>query len=627
MIRSIAGRLPEKIAPLGEIMFKRKLITQSQFVDAIKQKQRTGSRLGDVLVADGILSYKTLYEALADHYQLPFSNLLQTPPMASLCNINDVDLYLKLGFIPCKHSGNLTILACCDISEALMRWARSRYGNDFALTLTSPLDIRRSIEQIFGHNLEETSRLKLWLASPEQSARSTIEPRQGTIVTLTIATIIMAFWFKPQLSASLFLLICQIIFAASMLFKWLLFRRGKPMFERIHTRMRATPLPPDHELPIYTILLPVYQEAGSLPPLFAALERMDYPKSKLDIKLIIEEDDDETYQAAIALKPAYHYEIIRVPYSLLKTKPKACNYALRFARGDYVCIYDAEDYPSRRQLKRAVAAFRQAGVDTVCLQARLNYYNADENWLTRMFTLEYTILFDYTLPGLQALDMPIPLGGTSNHVAVHKLREMGEWDPYNVTEDADIGIRLARAGYRTEILDSWTLEESPIHLSAWMKQRTRWLKGYMQTWLVHMRRPVQLYRRLGWRGFLGFQMFVGVACFTFLVAPLLWALSALWLIEGMPIDLSFYEIIYPLALFNLVLQCVVHWIMAYSAARRHRSQLRRILTRSALWYPLYPILAIFASYRALWHLIVRPHLWEKTTHGLTKNLPSSAGAT
>lgn len=614
---------PTRVIPLGEILLSRGLITKPQFIAAIKEKQRSGSRLGEVLVAEGILTYKTLYEALAEHYRLGFIDLFANPPSARLCNINDVDLYLSLGFIPYAREDNKTVLACCEVSEEIMRWARSRYGNHFSLVLTSPLDVHRSAETLFGANLEETSRLKLWLASPEQSARATIEPKQGAMVAVLIVLCILALWFTPFTTASLFLLACQAIFAASMLFKWVLFTQGARMYERIYTVMRATPLPKDHDLPVYTLLLPVYKEAGSLPGLFAAIERLDYPKSKLDVKLIVEEDDAETYQAAIALKPPYYYEIIRVPYSLPKTKPKACNYALRFARGDYVCIYDAEDFPSRRQLRRAVAVFRQAAPDVVCLQARLNYYNADENWLTRMFTLEYTVLFDFTLPGLQALDMPIPLGGTSNHIAIHKLREMGEWDPYNVTEDADIGIRLARSGYRTEVLSSWTLEESPIHLGAWMKQRTRWLKGYMQTWLVHMRSPAQLYRRLGPRGFFGFQMMIGIACFTFLVAPVLWALSLLWIIKGMPAALTLNGLVYPLSIFTLLLQFAVHWHMAFVAAKRHRSDIRRSLRRSALWYPLYPVLAIFASYRALWHLLIRPHLWEKTTHGLTRMQPNS----
>lgn len=614
--------VPDKLAPLGEILIGRGTISRFQLDTALRIRRRTGGRLGDILISEGIIGYRELYQAVASHYRLRYVNLLETPPAVELVQPNDIDIYLALGFVPHSRDGGNTVLACSEVTAEILRWAKSRYGEHFRLIITSPLDIRRSIEFAHSARLEADSRNGLTKQNPQLSAHQTVDPRQGMLACAIFTAGILSFWYLPHQAAAFFLLTCHALYGASMLFKWVLFTAGVKYSGNIHTLGRVLPMPDEHSLPVYTILVPLFKEANSLPRLMESLERIDYPAAKLDIKLVLEEDDAETYEAAIALKPSYHYEIIRVPPSLPRTKPKACNYALRFARGEYVCIFDAEDHPARLQLKRAVAAFRHAGDDVICLQARLNYYNANENWLTRFFTLEYTILFDFTLPGLQYFGMPIPLGGTSNHMNLAKLREIGGWDPYNVTEDADVGIRLYVAGYKTQMLDSYTLEEAPIGLMAWLRQRTRWIKGYMQTWLVHMRQPIMLYRRLGLRGFLGFQLFVGIACFTFLSAPLVWVLSAMWIAEGLFFDISVTTLIYLLALLNFVFYLIVHIGMAVQAARRHRSTLKHRLAIWALLYPLYPVLHSLASYRALWQLFFAPHSWEKTSHGLTKYWPN-----
>jgi len=189
--------------------------------------------------------------------------------------------------------------------------------------------------------------------------------------------------------------------------------------------------------------------------------------------------------------------IIVVPDGQPRTKPKACNVGLRFAHGEFLVIYDAEDRPAPDQLRRAVAAFRAAPPEMVCLQARLSYWNVDENALTRFFTLEYAHWFDLMLDGLAALRLPIPLGGTSNHFRVQPLRMVGAWDPHNVTEDADLGLRVAAQGMTVSTLASTTLEEACCRPWPWIKQRTRWIKGYMQTALVHTRHPIRFVRAAG----------------------------------------------------------------------------------------------------------------------------------
>ncbi len=261
-----------------------------------------------------------------------------------------------------------------------------------------------------------------------------------------------------------------------------------------------------------------------LPMLAQSLRELDYPLGKLDIKLVLEASDHETIEVASTLGLEGVFEVIRVPPSHPQTKPKACNFALQFARGEFLVIYDAEDRPEPDQLRKVVATFRQSSPNTACLQCRLNYFNADENWLTRMFTLDYALWFDQMLPGLERLNVPIPLGGTSNHFKIDVLRELHAWDPFNVTEDADLGMRLTQKGYRVGVVDSTTFEEASCHAGNWIRQRSRWMKGYMQTFLVHTRRPLHLMRTTGPLGFLGFVFFIGGTVLSGLLNPVFWLL-------------------------------------------------------------------------------------------------------
>ncbi len=246
-----------------------------------------------------------------------------------------------------------------------------------------------------------------------------------------------------------------------------------------------------------------------LPILVESIRRLDYPKVKLDVLILLEEDDEETVQAARAMNLPSHFRIIVVPNGNPKGKPKALNYGLLHARGEYVVIYDAEDTPDVQQLKHAVVIFNKTDESLCCIQGKLNYYNRDQNLLTQWFTIEYSMWFDLLLPGLNATDAPIPLGGTSNHFRVRQLQELGAWDPYNVTEDADLGVRLYKAGYSTAVMDSTTYEEANSQFFNWINQRSRWVKGYIQSYLVHMRHPIALWRALGPKAFLSFQLIVG----------------------------------------------------------------------------------------------------------------------
>jgi len=285
-------------------------------------------------------------------------------------------------------------------------------------------------------------------------------------------------------------------------------------------------------------------------------------------------------------------------------------------------IYDAEDLPEPGQLREVVARFAEAGDDVACLQARLNYFNARENILTRMFTLEYSFWFDYMLPGLDAWKLPIPLGGTSNHFRVASLRELGGWDPYNVTEDADLGIRAAARGLTIGITESTTWEEACSAWRPWIRQRTRWIKGYMTTALVHTRHPLRLWRTVGLRGVVGVIGLIAGTPAMFVACPLVWAF---WLFTflGGSLGVHLAPWVQTATTVNLLVGNGAMILLTAMAARRRRAL---HLTPYALLTPAYWVLHSVAAWRALWQLAWNPAHWEKTPHGIVHGPPAIAGA-
>jgi cellulose synthase/poly-beta-1,6-N-acetylglucosamine synthase-like glycosyltransferase len=371
----------------------------------------------------------------------------------------------------------------------------------------------------------------------------------------------------------------------------------------------------DADLPVYSILVPVYKEPEVVPRLLKALARMDYPKEKLDVLVLMEADDAETIQSAKAARPPSFFRFIIVPDSLPRTKPKACNYGLNFCRGKYVTIYDAEDVPEPDQLKKAVTAFEHGGEKLICVQAALNYFNANENYLTRMFTLEYSYWFDTLLPGLDRLGLPIPLGGTSNHFRLDALWKLLAWDPFNVTEDADLGIRASSQGYTVGIIRSTTYEEANKAFKNWIRQRSRWIKGYMQTWLVHNRNPLRLLRVIGLKQWLSYNFFIGGTFAIFLINPLMWIFFVLWLLfQPTWMGMLFHGWVWQLAFFSLIVGNLLAILLNMLAVVRRR---KYDLLLYALTNPVYWVMHSIASYMGLWQLITKPFYWEKTTHGLT----------
>lgn len=369
--------------------------------------------------------------------------------------------------------------------------------------------------------------------------------------------------------------------------------------------------------PVYTILCPLYKEAAVLPQFIQAINALEYDRRKLQVLILLEENDAETIAAAESLNLPEHYEVVIVPHSLPKTKPKACNYGLRIARGEYVVIYDAEDVPDPDQLQKAYAAFRMLGERVACIQSKLNFYNPHQNLLTRAFTAEYSLWFDLVLTGLQSIHAPIPLGGTSNHFKTATLRALGGWDAFNVTEDADLGMRLVKRGYRTAIIDSTTFEEANSNLKNWYWQRTRWIKGYMQTYLVHTRRLRDF--RGGSHPLQGlfFQLVIGGKVLSLFINPLMWTLTILYFTLRSSIGPTVEQFFPPAILYMAVTSLIfgnflyMYYYMMGCAKRGYYE-----LIKVAALIPLYWLAMSVAAWRSLYEVMRKPHHWSKTKHGL-----------
>jgi len=362
--------------------------------------------------------------------------------------------------------------------------------------------------------------------------------------------------------------------------------------------------------PLYTILLPIYKEKEIFPQLYNAIENLDYPKEKLEIILLIEKDDIEIQEYLQNLNLPDRWEKIIIPDFPPKTKGKALNYGLEKANGKYIVIYDAEDIPEKNQLKKAVIGFEKVNEKVVCLQAKLNYYNPYQNILTKWFTAEYSSWFDLYLPGIDKINAPIPLGGTSNHFRTEILKKLNGWDPFNVTEDCDLGIRIFKKGYRTKILDTTTWEEANSKLKNWIKQRSRWIKGYIQTYFIHMRNPFYLIKKIGIINFLNFNLIIGGNFFVLCFNPIAWAfLFSTISHKNFYFPNLFFKIVTPTLLFGNIFFIIIN---IFGSLKRKYYK----LIIPSLFSPIYWFLMSIGAWKGVLQYFTKPHFWEKTEHGL-----------
>lgn len=475
--------------------------------------------------------------------------------------------------------------------------------------VSTPTAIRAALREAGAPGFLQDAVERIETVDPDLSARRRFTHRQAAAGAVTTAMLVGAATLEPVATLTLLEAVAAVFFVAVAALRLTaagMVRQRRPL--------PAAGMPTASNVPVYTVLVPLRHEAHMVPQLLHGLDRLAWPRERLDIKLVIDEDDVATLGAARALAREPPYEIVVVPAGGPRTKPMALQYALSFARGEFVTVYDAEDRPHPAQIAEAHAIFRDAPERLACLQAPLVIDNFEKSTLTVLFAIEYSTLFDGLLPALVELRLPLPLGGTSNHFRRAALEAVGGWDPFNVTEDADLGIRLARFGYEIGTLTFPTLEEAPVTCGPWLRQRTRWLKGWLHTWLVQMRRPIRLWRDLGTRRMLGFQalglgMIVSALAHPiFLATPILLLLnpSRLWSDGNLLV-----AALAGLSIFNLT---AGYAAMATLAARTLPLRGRSSLSGFLYLLPLYWLLMTIACLLALAEFAFRPHHWSKTPH-------------
>ena len=482
-----------------------------------------------------------------------------------------------------------------DVADTSVQWKRSAPASPVPSPQVRPV-------QLFDYCALQAS-LRLEFRSPEVSAFTSRIPVPPAWVRAIVGLCFALALFRPELVLVALSLAGFVVFCLLVAFRALLFLVATtPGF----ARRPIVDFADEIELPVYTVLVPLYRESGAIAGLAAALSRLDWPEHRLDVLLLLEAGDDETEAAVRAASWPTGTRRLVVPKGSPQTKPRALNYGLQYARGTMACIYDAEDMPHPKQLKAAYSAFTAAGEDLACVQAPLAAYNHRQSWIALHWALEYAVQFGLLLPALARLRLPILLGGTSNHFRMSVLRSLGGWDAWNVTEDADLGVRLARHGYRSDTIAPPTFEEAPETLGIWTAQRSRWLKGFLQSWAVMMRWPGATIRQTGLFSYLALQAMLLGTCLAALVhGPL--ALAALaWVLLG-------HGVLAGPALYLLLIGYAVNAI-ALIAAPGPRG-MRRWL--GVITLPLYWPLQSLAAARALYGWLKTPHFWAKTPHGLT----------
>ncbi len=602
---------------VGDLLVRYGAIRPDQFEEALELATRWQVSISDVLMSRWWLRAEVYSRAVAAYHGLRFVRMRDEPADAELLNPEDIDFYLQNLIIPWGTVNGRVQLATTSPGPKTLLTARAKWGAAIDFIVTSKFDILGTVQKHFGERLSYLAVNDLAESDPEMSARKVLSKGQGVAIYVALSLTALGLAFEPLATLIALNALMTLFYLGSFLFKGILVWAGGigqlASSRAIDAEVRQLR---DEDLPVFTIMVPMFREPAVLPILVRALRGLHYPLAKLDIKIVLEQNDDETIAAVRAMRLEPVFEIILVPPSQPQTKPKACNYALRFARGEYLVIYDAEDKPEADQLRKVVAAFRRSPEKTACIQCRLNYFNSRENWLTRMFTLDYSLWFDLMLPGLQKINAPIPLGGTSNHFKISVLRELRAWDPFNVTEDADLGIRLAQRGYRVGVIDSTTFEEANCSPGNWIRQRSRWIKGYLQTLLVHSRRPIRLARAVGPLGVTSFVFFIGGTALSGLLNPLCWGIFILWMVTSTTqMSPLFPPVLLYFSLFNLIAGngLFIYLMMIGPFRRRWTGLAPWALTVLGYW-----VMMSIAAYKAFGQLIFNPFYWEKTQHGLSR---------
>jgi cellulose synthase/poly-beta-1,6-N-acetylglucosamine synthase-like glycosyltransferase len=605
---------------LGEILVGRHVLDQHRLEVALARQSVSGRRLGDLLVARGWASGGAVAGALAEQWGMEFTDLEVDPPDGGLVRPEMVEIYLTHRILPWRRIGGVTIHVtdqpekATQAMEALGETGSGQSAGAIAMAPARQLDA--ALGRVLGAPLAKRAAVR---TATGESVRGLGWARLGTALTVVLAVVLLFFGGTPGLALALGTLLA--LNAATTVLRLLALGAGlrrdapEPLVEA-GMDPGAVALADHRSLPVVTLMVPLYREAAMVGEIVRALSALDYPPELMDVKLLLEEGDAGTRSAVAALDLPGWITPVVVPDGAPRTKPRAMNFALDFAKGEIVGILDAEDRPEPGQLRQVAGHLMTAPPEVACAQCQLSYYNATENWITRCFQIEYSIWFDVLLRGFQRLGLPIPLGGTSVYFRRSALKRLGGWDAHNVTEDADLGMRLARRGMRCAVLRSVTLEEANCRAGPWIRQRSRWLKGYLLTWLSHMRAPVRLWRDLGARGFLCLNVLFLGAAVTYLAMPLFWLSVIGGAITGKTI---WGEAMPDWALWPLGLSLAIGQVVMLGCAVL--AMMRRGSPGLLIWVPVLPFywtLGAVAAWKALIEMVWAPYYWDKTMHGISR---------
>ncbi len=563
------------------------------------------AKLGEILRALDLVSRKELQCALSAQSGLAWIDLRTLTAASILLNICAPEVYLTHSFVPISNDGSIVTVALADpnkqsyVSDILAKQSLTAH-----FVLADKDQIHAAVARAHKTHLVNNS---VQVRPSQSSCRAILSFKSRVIFSLLAFVLLCLLVTTGWFYTGLFLWIAATLIANTALKAVCVMASLWPK-PKTAERLKAR-----QSLPKVSILIPLLNEVSILERLIKRMEVINYPSELLDIKLVIEASDTATLTHINQSNLPSWITPLVVPNGEIQTKPRAMNYALDFCAGSVIGIFDAEDAPEADQVYKAVRHL-QAGDDKLaCVQSILDYYNSGTNWLSRCFTIEYAILFRVILPGLQALSLPIPLGGTSVYFKRDALESLGRWDAHNVTEDADLGILLYRKGYRCEMLESTTYEEANFRLVPWIKQRSRWLKGFVITWLTHIKNPIQLYRDVGLPAFIAFNIMFFGAVSAYLAAPIV---LPLWLISfgiTLPIYAQIPPSILHTAVYGFIATEVFLFCLAIIAIRQPhlRGHWPSTLTLFLYW----PIGA-FAAYKAVFELIFAPSYWDKTSHGI-----------
>ena len=600
--------VPQKMrVPLGQILVENGDITADEKLNALAEQSKVQARLGEILVANGIVKPSRLLAAISQQFDAEIADFLVHPPDTALFETVGAEQCLDRDILPWRRAGNVTIVATSrpELFDSLQPDLEQKFGA-VKMAVTSARDLHQAV--LSKRPITLATRAETRVAD-EESCRGWASTRRSIVTPLVLLALLIITISAPTsvflvlLFWTIFMLVAQVALQIAAAIAQVRANRASPDTEK---RLKFS------RLPTVSILVPLYREPKIANRLIARLAKLDYPSELLDICLIVEADDPVTADAIASVDLPKTMRQILVPESQLKTKPRALNYALDFCRGSIIGVYDAEDAPDPAQIRQVAEQFHHAPADVVCLQGVLDYYNAHENWLSRCFTIEYAAWFRLILPGLLRLGLVIPLGGTTLFFRREILEKIGGWDAHNVTEDADLGIRLARHGYRAEFLQSVTTEEANCNVWPWIKQRSRWLKGYAVTWVVHTRRPARLWSDLGPMRFLGVQLLLLGTLTQFAVAPVLWSFWLIMFGFGHPVhDVLSTPMIWTLAILFIFAELTGIAMRFHAVRQTNHKGLARWTPTLFFYFPL----ATLASYKAAFEVVTKPFYWDKTEHG------------